>query len=134
MECVGVLVAMVMCCLVEMTQVIQIESHGNCIAAAYPQYVCLYQRSVCLFVCAYVCVYVCLSVCACVCLCVCVCMHASVCVYVCLCVCVCVSVCACVCVCLSVCVCTHGICVLLIVIVNGHNGILLVAHCHVLVH
>lgn len=28
----------------EMTQVIQIESHGNCIAAAYPQYVCLYQR------------------------------------------------------------------------------------------
>ena len=130
MECVGVLVTMVMCCLVEMTQVIQIESHGNCIAAAYPQYVCLYQRSVCLFVCACVCVCVCMFVS----LCVCVCMR--LCVYVCLCVCVFVSLCvhASVCVCLSVCVCTHGICVLLIVIVNGHIGILLVAHCHVLVH
>ena len=70
MECIGVLVAMVMCCLVEMTQVIQIESHGNCIAAAYPQYVCLYQRSVCLYVCLSVYVLVCVCVCVCVCLCV----------------------------------------------------------------
>ena len=30
----------------ELNQVIQIESHGNCIAAAYPQYVCLYHRQV----------------------------------------------------------------------------------------
>ena len=68
MECIGVLVVMVMCCLVEMTQVIQIESHGNCIAAAYPQYVCLYQRSVCVFVCVCVCMrlYVCLCLCVCV--------------------------------------------------------------------
>ena len=80
MASVGVLVAMVMYCLVETTQVIQIESHGNCIAAAYPQYVCLYQRSVCMCVC------LCVS-------CICCVMH------------VCVHACACVCVCLLVCMC-----------------------------
>ena len=80
---VGVLVAIVMYCLVETTQVIQIESHGNCIAAAYPQYVCLYQRSVCLSVCVCVCFLMIYCVCVFVCLYIYVC--DSVCVFVCVC-------------------------------------------------